>query len=225
MQSALQIKGSLFTFTVIQIQSPDLGQIENQLMMKVKQAPQFFSNTPVILDLNKIDALFDDTKLQRLHTMLQKHTLVPLAYQTNNATCQAMLAKCSLPWLNQTAKKNHTSEANTADKGQTNVIESRIRSGQQVSASADLVVLSEISPGAELTAHNSIHVYGTLRGRAFAGLNGDINARIFCHHLEADLVAIAGHYRLFDNNIPVGPEFAKGYCIQLKNDTIEVNPL
>ena len=74
-----------------------------------------------------------------------------------------------------------------------------VRSGQQIFAErGDLVVVSSVSPGAELIARGNIHVYGTLRGRALAGVHGDSAARIFCESLDAELIAIAGLYKLSD---------------------------
>ncbi|MDG5495500.1 septum site-determining protein MinC [Niveispirillum sp. BGYR6] len=75
-----------------------------------------------------------------------------------------------------------------------------IRSGRQIyAAGCDLIVVGPVSPGAELLADGSIHVYGTLRGRALAGVSGDQNARIFCQSLEAELVSIAGLYRVSED--------------------------
>jgi septum site-determining protein MinC len=74
-----------------------------------------------------------------------------------------------------------------------------VRSGQQIFADrGDLVVVASVSPGAELIARGNIHVYGTLRGRALAGVHGDDAARIFCETLDAELIAIAGLYKLSD---------------------------
>ena len=74
-----------------------------------------------------------------------------------------------------------------------------VRSGQQVFAErGDLVVVASVSPGAELIARGNIHVYGALRGRALAGVHGDNAARIFCETLDAELIAIAGLYKLSD---------------------------
>ena len=77
-----------------------------------------------------------------------------------------------------------------------------VRSGQQVHSPGDLIVVAQVSPGAELLAEGNIHVYGRLRGRALAGLRGDQQARIFCHSLEAELVAIAGCYQIADEMDP-----------------------
>ncbi len=75
------------------------------------------------------------------------------------------------------------------------VITAPVRSGQQIYAKGgDLIVLASVGQGAELLADGHIHVYGRLRGRALAGINGNERARIFCHELDAELLSIAGCY-------------------------------
>ena len=86
-----------------------------------------------------------------------------------------------------------------APRRSTRVITEPVRSGQQIYAEdADLVVLSAVSPGAEVIADGCVHVYGPLRGRALAGARGDENARVFARRFEAELVAIAGVYTVAD---------------------------
>ncbi len=76
------------------------------------------------------------------------------------------------------------------------LVESPIRSGQAVfHPDGDVTVLGSVGSGAEVIAGGSIHIYGTLRGRAMAGTSGNRKARIFCTHLEAELLAIDGYYR------------------------------
>jgi septum site-determining protein MinC len=76
------------------------------------------------------------------------------------------------------------------------VVESAIRSGQAIfHPDGDVTVLGSVGSGAEVMAGGSIHIYGTLRGRAMAGTSGNRQARIFCRHLEAELLAIDGYYR------------------------------
>ena len=71
-----------------------------------------------------------------------------------------------------------------------------VRSGQSISfPDGDVSVLGSVASGAEIVAGGSIHIYGTLRGRAMAGSMGDPRARIFCQKIEAELVAINGYYR------------------------------
>ncbi len=99
-----------------------------------------------------------------------------------------------------------------------------VRSGRQVYAhGGDLVVMSSISPGAELLADGHIHVYGALRGRALAGVSGDATARIFCRSLEAELVSVAGYWRVRED-IPEAL-IGKPAQIFLDGDRIAIEPL
>ena len=77
------------------------------------------------------------------------------------------------------------------------LVEGRVRSGQSiVHIDGDVTVLGSVGSGAEIIAGGSIHIYGTLRGRALAGITGDNRARIFCHRAEAELLAINSHYKM-----------------------------
>ena len=52
------------------------------------------------------------------------------------------------------------------------LLDSPVRSGQSVIfVEGDVTVLGSVGSGAEVVAGGSIHVYGTLRGRAMAGVN------------------------------------------------------
>lgn len=95
-----------------------------------------------------------------------------------------------------------------------------LRSGQQLYAQGrDLIVNAMVGNGAEAIADGSIHVYGALRGRALAGARGETQARIFCREFNAELVAIAGQYRVMET---VPPELqGKSVQIWLENDKLQ----
>lgn len=105
------------------------------------------------------------------------------------------------------------------------VVHQPVRSGQRVIArNGDLIVLAAVNAGAEIIAEGNIHVYAPLRGRALAGVSGDTDARIFCQQMEAELVAVAGNYRVFEDNMP--PEI-RGKAVQvfLNGEQLVVEPL
>ena len=104
------------------------------------------------------------------------------------------------------------------------VINRPVRSGQQVYAEgSDLVITASVSEGAELLADGNIHVYGTLRGRALAGVKGNTGARVFCQSLDAELISIAGQFIMH--------ETVKGGCwkkpaqVFLEEETLRIEPL
>ena len=109
-------------------------------------------------------------------------------------------------------------------RSQARIVDQPVRSGQQcVSKHGDLILLSPISPSAELIANGNIHVYGTLRGRALCGVHGDTSARIFCSSLEAELVSVAGHYKLLEE-VPAAVQ-NRPVQISLQDDQLLIEPL
>lgn len=79
------------------------------------------------------------------------------------------------------------------------LIEEPVRSGQSIAfTEGDVTILGSVGSGAEILAGGSIHVYGTLRGQAMAGVTGNRRARIFCHRFEAELLAIGAYYKTAD---------------------------
>src|ERR1700743_1329639 len=104
------------------------------------------------------------------------------------------------------------------------LLDSPVRSGQSiVFPEGDVTVVGSVSSGAEIVAGGSIHIYGTLRGRAMAGINGNLSARIYCQKIEAELLAIDGYYRtaeeidtaLYDGPMPVW----------LEGNVVQITPL
>ena len=109
-------------------------------------------------------------------------------------------------------------EANTL------LIDQPVRSGQSVVFErGDITVLGSVASGAEVMAGGSVHIYGTLRGRAVAGLSGHPGARIFCSKLQAELLAIDGVYQTADNM----PAKALGKSVQawLDGDQMKISVL
>lgn len=91
-----------------------------------------------------------------------------------------------------------------------------VRSGQQIYAKdGDLVILGAVNAGAEVVSDGNVHVYGPLRGRALAGVQGDRQARIFCLSMAAELVAIAGRYQVLDETVP---REVRGQAVQVYLD-------
>jgi septum site-determining protein MinC len=106
----------------------------------------------------------------------------------------------------------------------TRLIDLPVRSGQRIYApNCDLIVTNHVSAGAELIADGNIHVYGMMRGRALAGAGGDREAQIFCSHLTAELVSIAGEYWLSDN-IPA-EFYGKAARLRLGDNALTIQPL
>ncbi len=224
---AFKLKGRLYTLTVMHLLDLDLAQFEQQLAETVTKAPRLFDRTPVVLDCSAIDG--DKLDLQAFCQRLREHSLIPIAIQGGTALLDT-LAQCQgVAVLNVSSHhekpqkgKLKGSEHHATETIKTKLLTSPVRSGQQVvSKGGDLVITAAVSHGAELLADGNIHVYGALRGRALAGIAGNKQARIFCQSLDAELVSIAGFYRLSDAIEP-----SAGPCqIFLQDDHIQIEAL
>jgi len=205
-----QLKGGLYPLTALQLLGTDLAIFEKQLSAKIQQAPKFFEHAPIVIDLQKLSALEDTLNFKALLELLLQKNLMPVGVKGGSSTQQAAAAAAGLPSLRTSAQadtepaekiEENSKSVEAAPKGSlTKVITEPVRSGQQIYArGGDLIVLAPVSHGSELLADGHIHIYGPLRGRALAGVTGDTKARIFCQSLEAELVSIAGEYKISED--------------------------
>ncbi len=141
----------------------------------------------------------------------------------------------------ESQKRNHNAQLETINNNETlsptapnaaldptpmlsNVHTLPIRSGQQVYARGnDLVVVNTVGAGAEVVADGCVHIYGALRGRALAGARGDVKSQIFCREFYAELVAIAGNYKVMET-IP-GDLRGQAVRVWLEGDEIKIAKL
>lgn len=104
------------------------------------------------------------------------------------------------------------------------VVDKPLRSGQQIYAQGDVVILDLVSYGAEVIAEGNIHIYAPLRGRALAGVKGNPDARIFCTCLEPELISIAGIYRTAEQTLPADV-LGKSAQVRLADEKLILEPL
>jgi septum site-determining protein MinC len=171
-----------------------LGEIDNTLA----RSPGYFVGKPIVLDLSAVD--LSGPAIAHLLGSLGERNIRVLGIE---GVDEERLAANMPPLLtggrscvitrNEPAKKP---EPEPKPKPNSLLLESPVRSGQSiVFIEGDVTVLGSVGSGAEIVAGGSIHIYGTLRGRAMAGVNGNSAARIYCQRIEAELLAIDGYYQ------------------------------
>ncbi|MDA1342808.1 MAG: septum site-determining protein MinC [Proteobacteria bacterium] len=207
---ALEFKSSTFSVPVLVIASNDLLIIEQQLQAKVLLAPEFFKNSPLVLDVQELNKQSVDVDVVAVIEIIRKLGLLPIGIRGGNARQNEQATTLGIPLhsihtssttIDAKKPKTPAPEPETKDLLQTGttVITHPIRSGQRVYAAGDLVIIAQVSAGTEILAEGNIHVYGTLRGRALAGVQGNTEARIFCSDLQAELISIAGNYKISED--------------------------
>lgn len=164
------------------------------------KSPGFFTGKPVVLDLAAVD--LSQAAIAHLVGSLSERDIRILGIE---GVDESKLGVNMPPLLTggRACAITHVepqTPAKTKGKSPSLLLESPVRSGQSiVFAEGDVTVLGSVGSGAEIVAGGSIHVYGTLRGRAMAGINGNASARIFCQRIEAELLAIDGYYQTADD--------------------------
>ena len=187
-------------------------------------SPGFFVGKPIVLDLSGVD--LSPHAMAHLVGSLGERDIRVLGIEGVDA---ARLDATLPPLLTGgrpcvITRTEPVEKREAKPKTSSLLLDSPVRSGQSiVFADGDVTVLGSVGSGAEIVAGGSIHVYGTLRGRAMAGVNGNSAARIYCQKIEAELLAIDGYYQTaeqIDASLRNRPAQA-----WLQGETMKITPL
>ncbi|HEY8586000.1 MAG TPA: septum site-determining protein MinC [Rhodanobacter sp.] len=221
----------------VRIRRVDAAALCDELERRVRAAPQMFARAAVVLDLSHLLDLPDDGTVDALLEAVRSAGMLPVGLAYGTSATEALAKRMGLPLiakfraayepaLGGAQASEPAPRAEQAPVVQHEPILSApspgvghdalhhagsVRSGQQVYArECDLIVTGAIANGAEVIADGNIHIYGGLRGRAMAGAQGNDKARIFVSDFRAELVAIAGQYRVFEQI----PDDLEGQSVQ-----------
>jgi septum site-determining protein MinC len=203
---ALELKTTRLAGIQVILNSTEHSALNTHLTTMFAATPDFFGGEAAVFECGRLPADAAPPDWAWLAQELKSRGLNPFAVQNASSELAAAAVQAGLLVLNAAApaiaapEPAPAAEPTPAPAAPTRIVDKPLRSGQRVyAAGGDIVVLAAVSPGAEVIADGSIHVYAPLKGRALAGARGDTAARIFTTHLEAELVSIAGVYRTFES--------------------------
>ena len=233
-RSSFDLKSASLPVVAVVLKTSDAAQFAAELAERVADAPGFFDNDPVLIDLASVREAEAPIDFDAIVALLRHHSTLPVAVrggspaQMDAARAAGLAAAPDAPPARAEpaapAVQEVVREVPVAGPG-TVVVDKPLRSGQQVYArGADLVVLAMVSFGAEVIADGNIHVYAPLRGRAIAGARGNTEARIFSTCLEPQLVSIAGIYRTTETELPAEVR-GKPAQVRLEGEKLLIEPL
>ncbi|MDH5517821.1 MAG: septum site-determining protein MinC [Gammaproteobacteria bacterium] len=203
LNESFRLKGSVLTTFILELCDYDLATLQQQLQLKVEGSPDFFQQSPVIIDLSALNFADNDIDYPEILTICRQNGLQPVAFRHHPQLDLTAIDKTGLAVIQHSGKVSEKPMVTPAQQetapSEPRIIAKTVRSGQQIYAEgSDLIIMGSVSGGAEVLADGNIHIYGSLRGRALAGVSGNKSARIFCANNEAELVSIAGHFLLSD---------------------------
>lgn len=237
----------------LRVRTLDVERLGAEMRDRVARAPKLFERAAVIVDFGGLPGTPDVATARALIVALRDAGVIPVALAWGSGDNERLAVELGLPLLAKfRAQYEPATDASAggasastagaeapptrkaapaptapapkpaADIGMVHI--APIRSGQQIYAEQrDLTVLGTVGAGAEVIADGSIHIYGALRGRALAGARDNDKARIFCREFHAELVAIAGHYKVMEDL----PAELRGKSVQvwLDNEQIHIAAL
>ena len=243
-RTSFDLKSASLPVVAVVLKTTDAALFAADLADRVADAPGFFDNDPVLIDLALVREAEEPIDFAAIVALLRSHSTLPVAVRGGNAAqmeagraaglaaapdapparAEAPAVPAEVREVVREVEVEVVREVPVAGPG-TMVIDKPLRSGQQVYArGGDLVVMAVVSFGAEVIADGNIHVYAPLRGRAIAGARGNTEARIFSTCLEPQLVSIAGIYRTTETELPADVR-GKPAQVRLDGEKLIIEPL
>lgn len=244
---AIELKGRMMLVSVLRVYQTDPQALGHALAARREQAPELMRDMPIVLDLEavaeapesdlqatiervraegfKLIGLHAGEAPDRLQSYAELFDVLPVLQLggRGGAPTGEVPLEDEPPAPDKVAEteSESTPAAVSAAHSSTRIVDQPVRSGQQIYArGGDLIVTGAVSPGAELLADGHIHVLGPLRGRALAGVRGLVTARIFCRRLDAELLSIAGHYRIAEDITEV--ERGENRLVTLDGESLKI---
>ena len=219
-KSAVELKFGQVGVASVSLRDADPRVLLAELALRIAAAPNLFQRAPLILDLSRLPDLPDAEQTRALLDAARSAGMLPVGLSYGTAENEQLAQMLNLPLFAKfrvapepagVAAAQPQAPLVAGPAGTSLHHAKPVRSGQQIYArERDLIVTGGVANGAEVIADGSIHIYGGLRGRAMAGAQGDAKARIYVSDFRAELVAIAGHYRVFEQL----PKDLEGQAVQ-----------
>jgi septum site-determining protein MinC len=188
----------------MRLHTTDPGVILDELTGRTATAPHFFERTAVCLDLSALPKEPDVADVRAVVDVVRRAGMLSVGLAQGTASVEALARELDMPVFTHIRATNRPVPVVQAAPVQEAALPALIqhqpvRSGQRVYArNRDLIVTTNVAAGAEVMADGCVHIYGSLRGRVMAGVHGDTNARVFAQEFHAELVSIAGVFRVFE---------------------------
>jgi septum site-determining protein MinC len=136
---------------------------------------------------------FNSGTEERFRRAVQKYDMPDFISET--LMKNALRAEAQAAQSEEAAEAEEKEKVDFAENGDVSKIarfyKGNVRSGMIINEESSLVILGDINPGGEIYSAGSIIILGSLKGKAFAGINGNSNAFVFALNMDPIQIRIA----------------------------------
>jgi septum site-determining protein MinC len=204
-EQAVEIRFGQVGLVQVRLHTTDPGSILDELTGRTATAPHFFERTAVCLDIAPLAKAPTGDQIRAVVDVVRRAGMISVGLAQGGASVDSLADELGMPVFTHIRATNKPvpvvqAAAPAPEPALPALMQHQpVRSGQRVYArNRDLIVTAPVAAGAEVMADGCVHVYGALRGRVMAGAHGDTEARVFCQAFNAELVSIAGVFRVFE---------------------------
>jgi septum site-determining protein MinC len=242
-----RLRGANFNLLVLRLLDHRVEAVVPALGDQFRRAPGFLRFAPIVIGLDDLVVRPEEVDFAALVQQLRAIEIVPVGTtggtpELRNAATGAGLPPLRLAGGKETEAPQPQPEpaaeaapppvaAAPAPDPQPQglarpamIVDQPVRAGTRIWAQGtDLIIVGTVNPGAEVIADGNVHVYGRLLGRAIAGGQAEMGARVFATHFDPELVSIAGYYAVREGlgNAPIG----KPVMARLVGEHMRFDPL
>jgi septum site-determining protein MinC len=212
-----RLRGANFNLLVLRLLDHRAEAVIPALGDQFRRAPGFLRFAPIVIGLDDIQARPEEVDFAALVQGLRRIEIVPVGTTGGTTEMRNAAMGAGLPPLRMSGSKESdvplgepvaapapaaVAPPPPAPDPQPQglakpamLVDQPVRAGTRIWAQGtDLIIVGTVNPGAEVIADGNIHVYGRLLGRAIAGGQSEMGARVFATHFDPELVSIAGYY-------------------------------
>lgn len=131
--------------------------------------------------------------IEKMKQELNKHniSLKNIMSQDESLKISTAVTEVKMSQERVEAKAGDREIVDTSQLPETLYVEANLRSGQLIRYPGNVFVLGDVNPSAEIIAAGDIIIWGTLRGMAHAGADGDQEAKIIAMNISTGQIRIA----------------------------------
>ena len=169
MKNSVVIKGNNYGIVVVLDASISYEQLKISLANKFEEAAKFLGNKPIAISFE--GRVLTTEEEREILDIITTHSQLKIMCVMDNDKKRELDFKNAIS--NKPIEVREQIKEQINQDSQNQFYKGTLRSGQVLECDGSIVVLGDANPGSKIVATGSVVVLGSLKGTAYAGINGE----------------------------------------------------